>query len=94
MAIFENVSLGLRGVLLRNGDRVWLEPGETLEMAAAAILLKPHGVEEQGAKASEPRPTPAPTPDPLDHDGDGKKGGSEKGDQSTAAKGRRRKGRA
>lgn len=94
MATFENVSPGLRGVLLRNGERVWLEPGETLEMAAAAILLMPHGVEEKGAKASEPRPTPAPTPDPLDHDGDGKKGGSVKGEQSTVAKGRRRKGRA
>ncbi len=30
--------------------------------------------------------------DPLDHDGDGKKGGSLKGEESTRARGRRRKG--
>lgn len=29
--------------------------------------------------------------DPLDHDGDGKRGGSPKGEQSTRAKGARRK---
>lgn len=32
-----------------------------------------------------------PPPDPLDHDGDGEKGGSLKGEQSTVAKGRRRR---
>lgn len=44
-------------------------------------------------------PVPAGTPiglwmkpaDPLDHDGDGHKGGSVPGEESTAAKGRRRR---
>lgn len=81
MATLKNVSLGLRGILLRNGERVWLEPGETLEVARAAVKLLPGGVEEEGKS-------------PLDHDGDGKAGGSLKGEQSTAAKGRRRKSRA
>lgn len=81
MAILKNVSLGLRGVVLRNGDRLWIEPGDTIGMATAAIKLLPGGVEEEGKS-------------PLDHDGDGKAGGSLKGEQSTAAKGRRRKSRA
>lgn len=81
MATLKNVSLGLRGALLRNGERVWLEPGETLEVARAAVKLLPGGLEIEGAA----------TVGPLDHDGDGKKGGSLKGKQSTAAKGRRRK---
>lgn len=34
---------------------------------------------------------PVKAPDPLDHDGDGRKGGSEKGAASTAAKGARKR---
>jgi len=33
----------------------------------------------------------APARDPLDHDGDGRLGGSLKGEQSTVARGRKRK---
>lgn len=86
MATFENKALGLRGVLLRNGERVWLEPGATLEIAKAAIKLMPHGVEMVEPLEQAPAPR-----NPLDHDGDGKAGGSLKGEASTAAKGRRRK---
>lgn len=60
MATFENTSLGLRGVLLRNGEYVWLEPGEKLDMARAAVKLLPGGVVEQGvANALPPVSSPA-----------------------------------
>lgn len=54
MATFENTSLGLRGVLLRNGEYVWLEPGEKLDMARAAVKLLPGGVVEQEAANALP----------------------------------------
>lgn len=46
---------------------------------------------EAGEAPAPPAPVPveAAPPDPLDHDGDGEKGGSAKGEESTAAKGAR-----
>ena len=86
MATFRNTSTGLRGVVLRSGERAWIEAGETLVMARAAVIRLPDGVEEVGDDAMPPPPS-----NPLDHDGDGVKGGSLPGEQSTASKGRRRK---
>lgn len=65
MAAFKNISKGLRGVLLRNGERLWVEAGQTVSIASAAILAMPGDMVETDAKA-----------EPLDHDGDGKAGGS------------------
>lgn len=57
MATFTNDSKGLRGVVLRNGERVWIEPGETLEMARAAIKALPDGVMEAEGEPVEPSPS-------------------------------------
>lgn len=54
-------------------------------LVAAGCLIKASA--GKGAGSKEPD-TPV---DPLDHDGDGKSGGSQKGEQSTAAKGRARR---
>lgn len=105
MALFRNPSQGARGILLRNGEHLLIEAGEELRIARAAIKRMPPDVEEviegqqEAAKVSfEPLPevTDATVAEqrvsnPLDHDGDGKPGGSLKGEQSTATKGRRRK---
>lgn len=66
---------------------------------AADVLFEPHDDEQRdrliaaeclaGAPVSRSEQT-----DPLDHDGNGKPGGSLPGEQSTAARGRRRKGAA
>jgi hypothetical protein len=105
MALFRNTSQGARGILLRNGEHLLIEVGEELRIARAAIKRMPDGIEEvaesrqETAKASfEPLPEVSEataseqrTNNPLDHDGDGKAGGSLKGEKSTASKGRRRK---
>lgn len=68
MAVLKNTSPGLRGVLLRNGERLWIEPGETVEVAKAAVVGMPDGIAVDGKLPQ------------LDHDKDGEPGGSEPND--------------
>lgn len=61
---------------MANTIKMQREDGKTAD-------VHPDEVENYRAGGFEP----ADKADPLDHDGDGKKGGSPKGEQSTAAKG-------
>jgi hypothetical protein len=46
MAFLKNTSKGLRGILLRNGERLWIEAGQSIKIASAAVKAKPADVIE------------------------------------------------
>lgn len=63
MAFLKNTSKGLRGVLLRNGQRLWIEAGATASVASAAVLAKPGDVvETDGSDAQAPEDDVQPGP--------------------------------
>lgn len=65
----------------------WLETEKQLTLDEFGALSEPERaiLEDEFGKIEPPKI------DPLDHDGDGEKGGSKKGNESTAAKGARRR---
>lgn len=54
MATLKNTSKGLRGVMLRNGQRLWIEAGAIVSIASAAVLSKPSDVVEADAPDDKP----------------------------------------
>lgn len=80
--------------------RMLYRPGTTLRFADRDLDYRIVGGPDEEAEALAEGwwriadilvPKPAARIDPLDHDGDGRKGGSLAGEQSTRRKGRRKK---
>jgi len=71
MATLKNTSKGLRGVLLRNGQTLWIEVGQSVSIASAAVKAKPSDVVEGEApedeRKSEPGPLDGSVDDLTDH---------------------------
>ena len=58
MANFTNTAPGMRGINLKDGSTVWVEPGEIVALDAKQIENSYEGIEE-----TKDAPAPAPAPE-------------------------------
>lgn len=66
MAKFTNTADGARGIVTKDGNTVWIEPGQSVDVEDADEAKVPEGVEKGEAaakRAAEAASEPAPEPD-------------------------------